>query len=110
MDVVMKEWGLYEVLRDYSNVKVKILIIKPNQETSYQKHLYRSESLVIVQGMAEIWCEHKPVILRKNQLIFIEKDCNYQIINVLNDEDLIICETQIGDKCLEEDVVLYEKS
>lgn len=45
-----KEWGEYTVLKASWNEKTKELILNPGKSTSYQRHNYREESLLVVQG------------------------------------------------------------
>ena len=50
----VRPWGYYDILLDSDYCKVKKLVIKPKEQTSYQYHHHREESWTIVQGFANI--------------------------------------------------------
>ena len=70
---VYRPGGSFEVLLTKKNYQVKKLIINPQQKISLQKHLYRSENWIIVQGKAKITKNNKNFKLVKNQSISIPK-------------------------------------
>lgn len=48
--VETRPWGTYEVLLDAENVKVKRIVVNPNQRLSYQYHHKRREQWTVVEG------------------------------------------------------------
>jgi len=104
---VYRPWGSFEVLLTKKNYQVKKLIINPQQKISLQKHLYRSENWIIVQGKAKITKNNKNFKLVKNQSISIPKKTIHRIENI-GKETLIIIEVQSGERLLEEDIIRLE--
>ena len=51
---VDRPWGYYTVVEEQENYSVKILHIKPGEETSYQRHSLRFEIVTLLEGTVEI--------------------------------------------------------
>ncbi len=98
-----RPWGYFEVLYEGENYKVKKLVIKPGQRTSLQKHLKRSEYLVVVN---KYYKKTKIDEINKGDFFIIKKEQRHRLSNETN-EDLIIIETQVGD-CDENDIIRIE--
>ena len=104
---VYRPWGSFDVLLTKKNYQVKKLIINPQQKISLQKHLYRSENWIVVQGRAKITKNNKNYILTKNQSISIPKKTIHRVENIGKDP-VIIIEVQSGEKLLEGDIIRLE--
>jgi len=104
---VYRPWGSFDVLLTKKNYQVKKLIINPQQKISLQKHLYRSENWIIIQGRAKITKNNKNYILTKNQSISIPKKTIHRVENIGKDP-VIIIEVQSGEKLLEGDIIRLE--
>ena len=49
-----RPWGSYTVLNKGTGFKVKLVEVAPGKRLSLQKHNYRSEHWVVVEGEAKI--------------------------------------------------------
>ena len=61
LEVGVRPWGLYYVLEDKPNFKVKKIVVNSDCRLSLQSHKHRSEHWVVVSGTAT-------VEVRKNEL------------------------------------------
>ena len=104
---VYRPWGSFEVLLTKKNYQVKRLVINPKQKISLQKHKYRSEHWVVVNGLATVTKNNKIYNLKKNQSIDIPKGSKHRVENKQN-LPLVIIEIQTGDKLLENDIIRFE--
>jgi mannose-1-phosphate guanylyltransferase len=114
---VDRSWGYYRVLEEIgSNFKVKELVVNPHSRLSMQRHQYRSEFWLIMEGTAKIYTiEIDPrtgeeIVLLRGMSIWtkftnaaISVNEWHQLSNETN-EPLKILEIQYGEKCVEEDI------
>lgn len=98
-----RDWGSWNILKDYQETKVKDIIVVPGKSLSYQRHQHRSEFWHIVQGKAKVWLNNSAKTMRKHQNVFIPVGTWHQLINI-GPELLIVAEIQYGAKCIEEDI------
>jgi mannose-1-phosphate guanylyltransferase/mannose-1-phosphate guanylyltransferase/mannose-6-phosphate isomerase len=101
-----RPWGSFEVLRDESNFKSKLIKVLPGQKISYQSHEKRAENWVIVKGKAKVILDEKEIILNVGQSIFIPTKAKHRIENIGN-EVLEFVEVQTGTYFGEDDIVRY---
>ena len=106
-NTVERSWGYYKVLSDQTYYKVKELVINPGKSISLQKHLYRSEYWVVVSGEADCECDDESFNMRKGENTIIREGEVHKITNN-QDEHLVIVEVQMGDKCVEDDIIRYD--
>ena len=71
----MTRWGMYDVLLDLPQLKVKILTIAPGKELSLQRHELRSEFFFMPNGeirmnLPGVW--HAPVAPPDRELVILE--------------------------------------
>ena len=78
---ILRPWGNYDSLFNKDNWKVKLIEVKPKQSLSLQKHKYRSEHWVIVDGIAEVEIEDKKFILTSNQSTYIPIGSKHRLSN-----------------------------
>ena len=104
---VHKPWGSYTNIFSHGNYKIKLLIINPFEELSYQSHKYRSEHWVVVNGTASIILDDKKIELKKNMSIFIPAKSKHQLMNNKKNR-LEIIEVQIGSYLGEDDIIRYK--
>jgi mannose-1-phosphate guanylyltransferase/mannose-6-phosphate isomerase len=104
---VKRPWGSYTILLDTDRVKVKRIIVNPGQRISLQKHSFRQEHWVCIDG-------HGQVTLN-NQIIPIERTAEVEIpaesvhrLECTGQEPLVIIETQIGSYFGEDDIIRLE--
>ena len=104
---VYRPWGSFEVLLTKKNYQLKRLKINPKQKISYQKHRYRSEHWIVVDGIACITKNNKVYNLKKNQSIDIPKGAKHRVENKTL-KPIVIIEIQSGEKLLENDIIRFE--
>jgi mannose-1-phosphate guanylyltransferase len=114
---IERSWGYYRVLEEIGpNFKVKELVVNPHSKLSMQRHQYRNEFWIIMEGTASIYTIEldpftgKEIILRRGMStwskftnVTISKNDWHQLSNE-TDEPLKILEIQYGEKCVEEDI------
>tara|TARA_B110000503_G_scaffold141104_1_gene233693 strand:- start:262 stop:1662 length:1401 start_codon:yes stop_codon:yes gene_type:complete len=99
-----RPWGRYDILFQNNFLKVKKLIILPNQSISLQYHNQRSEHWIVVSGLADVYIDGKNSSLKAGQSIDISKKSHHSVSNKTN-EKLIIIEVQMGDYFGEDDII-----
>jgi mannose-1-phosphate guanylyltransferase len=104
---VMRPWGSYTVLLDTDRVKVKRLVVMPGQRISLQKHKFRQEHWVCIDG--------KGVVTLDDTQIDFERTVEVQVpalavhrLQCVGDDPLVVIETQIGTYFGEDDIIRLE--
>jgi mannose-6-phosphate isomerase-like protein (cupin superfamily) len=97
-------WGIYKVLIELQGIKVKLLIINPQERLSLQYHQKRSEHWMIIKGTAYVELNEEEKELSEGDSIFIPSFARHRISNYGN-EALEILEVQLGDYLGEDDIV-----
>lgn len=107
--VAERDWGNWSVLKEYDDtVKVKELVVTPNQKLSFQRHQKRNELWFVAKGKGQIRHgadEDNTIVdnIHKFDIINIEATDWHQLINN-SDSDLHIVEIQWGLQCTESDI------
>ncbi len=102
-----RPWGRFEVLRDESYFKSKIIRVEPGHKLSYQSHEKRAEHWVIVRGQAVVTLNGQEHQLKAGDHIFIPQKAKHRVHNRGLDA-LEFIEVQIGDYFGEDDITRYE--
>ena len=66
-----RPWGMYEVLLDSPECKVKRITVAPGQRLSYQYHYKRKEIWTVVKGNLTIVLDHLLQILPIQLLLLL---------------------------------------
>lgn len=103
---IIRPWGFYTVINKGKGFRVKLVHVLPLKRISLQKHNFRSEHWVIVQGTAKITNGKKTLILKKNQSTYIPKKGIHRIENCKN-LPLKLIEIQCGECLTESDIVRF---
>jgi len=104
-----RNWGEFRTLLTQSNVKVKELLIEPNQGISFQRHLHRSEVWFIYEGTCKVYFQPDEAqkinlfTLSTGDLFEIPLLAKHQIIND-SDSACRIIEIQHGKRVDEFDI------
>ena len=99
-----RPWGQFTNIFVGKNFQVKELVVKSGGVLSLQKHKYRSENWVVVEGKANITLNKKNIILHKSDSIFIPQGAVHRIQN--REKSLLkIIEVQTGSYLGEDDIV-----
>ncbi|MEQ1723732.1 MAG: mannose-1-phosphate guanylyltransferase/mannose-6-phosphate isomerase [Pseudobdellovibrio sp.] len=102
-----RPWGRFEVLRDESYYKSKIIRVEAGQKISYQSHAKRSEHWVIVKGEAVVVLNEKEHVLKQGEHVFIPQGTKHRIMNRTTSLVEFI-EVQVGTYFGEDDIVRYQ--
>ncbi len=100
-------WGQWEVLLTEQKYKVKRIIVLPGHRLSYQKHAFRSEHWVAVQGQGVITLDGMEIILNPGEAIDIIAEAAHRASN-RGDEPFVFIEVQRGNYLEEDDIVRLE--
>jgi mannose-1-phosphate guanylyltransferase/mannose-6-phosphate isomerase len=104
---VHRPWGVYTVLEEGHNFKIKCIVVNPGAKLSMQMHKYRSEHWVVVSGIAKITNGTHEIQLEANQSTYIPKTHQHRLENPGN-LPLKIIEVQCGEYVGEDDIVRFD--
>jgi len=99
-----RPWGQFTNIFVGKNFQVKELVVKPGAILSLQKHKYRSENWVVVEGKANVTLNKKKIILHESDSIFIPQGAIHRIEN-RQKSILKIIEVQTGTYLGEDDII-----
>jgi mannose-1-phosphate guanylyltransferase/mannose-1-phosphate guanylyltransferase/mannose-6-phosphate isomerase len=102
-----RPWGRFEVLRDESYFKSKIIRVEPGQKISYQSHEKRAEHWVIVRGEAVVTLDDREHVVKTGENIFIPMRAKHRIHN-RTDSIVEFVEVQVGTYFGEDDIKRYQ--
>ena len=94
----------YESLSQGDSYQVKRIHVHPGSHLSLQKHRYRSEHWVVIQGTAGIHCDGKEFSLQPNESTFIPLGAVHRLSND-TDKAVEIIEVQNGSYLGEDDII-----
>ena len=100
---MIKHWGYYIVLFKDKHFKVKLLVISPKKQFSLQRHNFRSEHWIVVEGCGEVILDDSSFLLKENHSVYIKRKQLHQLKNPL-DSKLKVIEIQYGVKLKESDI------
>ena len=100
---VKRPWGSYTVLNKGAGFKVKLVEVSPKKRLSLQKHNYRSEHWVVVEGEAKITNGRNILVLKHNESTYIPKKGIHRLENP-GKKLLKIIEVQCGALLKESDI------
>ena len=102
-----RPWGNFESLLKEKQWQVKLIEVKPNQKISLQKHKYRSEHWIVVNGIAKVEINGKQILLNENQSTYIPQGSKHRLSNP-GKSNLKIIEIQTGSYIGEDDIERFE--
>lgn len=102
-----RPWGRFEVLKDSSYYKSKILRADPGQRLSYQSHEKRSEHWIIVKGEPTVILNDQEIKLKAGEHVHIPQGVKHRLIN--NTTEVVEwIEVQTGTYFGEDDIQRYQ--
>jgi mannose-1-phosphate guanylyltransferase len=113
LEIGVRPWGVYYVLEDNQNYKVKKIVVNPNHRLSLQSHKHRSEHWVVVSGTATVEVrngkneENWMFDLHPNQSTYIGIGVKHRLSNY-GRIPLVIIEVQVGEYTGEDDIERFE--
>lgn len=102
-----RPWGLYVVLANEHDMKVKRITVRPGHRLSLQRHQKRDEHWFIHHGTALVTLDGEDHKLTSGQSINIPRNSVHRIANV-GDLDVVFVEIQTGDYFGEDDIERLE--
>lgn len=102
-----RPWGEYEILRDESYFKSKLIRVEPGQQISYQSHTKRSEHWIIVKGEAIVILNDEEIKRKTGEHVYIPVGAKHRIINRTTSMVEFV-EVQVGSYFGEDDIVRYQ--
>lgn len=106
-EVESRPWGMYEVLLDSPECKVKRISVAPESRLSYQYHFKRQEQWTITKGTLTIILDGEKVFRSAGESIKIPKGAKHRAWNE-TDELVQFIEVQTGEYFGEDDIVRVE--
>ena len=106
-EVESRPWGMYEVLLDSDECKVKRITVAPGQKLSYQYHHKRQEQWTVIKGNLTIILDDDKVFRAPGESIKIPLGARHR---AWNETDGIVqfIEVQTGTYFGEDDIVRIE--
>jgi mannose-1-phosphate guanylyltransferase/mannose-6-phosphate isomerase len=104
---VFRPWGSYESIDCGSNYQVKRISVNPGARLSLQRHQFRAEHWVVVQGQAKVHVDGQDHLLNANDSIYIPKAAVHCLANE-TEEMLYLVEVQSGSYLGEDDIERLE--
>ena len=98
-----RPWGQWRVLDIQPNVVVKKLFLNPHSRISLQRHQYRSERWIVINGTATVRCGDDTVQLGVGESASIPCGSIHRLSNETA-EPLCLIEIQLGEVLSEEDI------
>lgn len=98
-----RPWGLWRVLDIQPNVVVKKLYLNPYSRISLQRHKFRSERWIVINGTATVRCEDTVKHLGVGESTSIPCGNIHRLSNETA-EPLCLIEIQLGEILSEEDI------
>ncbi len=109
MESAEPPWGKWEVLLSEPGYKVKRITVKPGQRLSYQKHEWRQEHWVAVEGEGIVVLDGEEIILKPGAAVDIPAKAAHRAINP-GVKPFVFIEVQRGSYLGEDDIVRLEDS
>ena len=107
LEVDSRPWGMYEVLLDAIDCKVKRITVAPGKRLSYQSHKHREENWVVVRGILTVVKEGIEHTIYPGESIFIPQGDKHRAWNK-TEKPVQFIEVQTGDYFGEDDIIRYE--
>jgi len=100
---VYRPWGTYDSVDSGPNYQVKRISVNPGARLSLQRHQFRAEHWVVVQGQAKVHVGGQDHLLNANDSIYIPKGAVHCLANETQ-EALHLVEVQSGSYLGEDDI------
>lgn len=106
-NAVKRPWGNYLVISKGQGFKVKVIEVLPHKRLSLQRHKFRSEHWVVVEGTAKVTCGSEVRLVNSNESIFVSASRLHRLENP-KDKVLKIVEVQSGSYLEEDDIERFD--
>jgi mannose-6-phosphate isomerase len=106
-EVESRPWGMYEVLLDALECKIKRITVAPDSRLSYQYHYKRKETWTVIKGNLTIVLDGEKLFREPGQSVTIPLGAKHRAWNE-TDEIVQFIEVQTGESFEEDDIVRIE--
>ena len=104
---VFRPWGFFNLIEKEKNWQVKEIHVKPHASLSLQKHKFRSEHWIILEGKGKVEIDGITKILKKNESTYIPIKAKHRLSNPYK-KPLVLIEVQSGEYLGEDDIIRYD--
>jgi len=103
-----RPWGYFEVLEEdqINPYKIKTIYVKANQQFSFQRHEYREEHWIVLEGDGILTTSTYNTNVRRGDYIHIRRNELHRMS--AGEFGIKFAEVQIGSVCDEEDIIKIE--
>ena len=98
-----RPWGTWQVLDIMPKAVVKKIVVEPGCRISLQRHRFRSERWIVVEGAATVQKDDEVFTLHPGQCAFLPQMCKHRLSNEGTVPATLI-EIQYGEMLSEEDI------
>jgi cytidyltransferase-like protein len=98
-----RDWGHFDILKDYPGCKLKEIVVEPNHCLSYQQHDHREELWLVREGSGTVIIDEQAQLIYTGDYVHVPRGSWHQLING-GKSQLKIIEIQYGTKCDETDI------
>jgi mannose-1-phosphate guanylyltransferase len=102
-----RPWGHYDSIDNGEYFQVKRITVNPGASLSLQMHHHRAEHWVVINGVAEVICGDKTLLLSENESTYIPVGLKHRLSNP-GSVPLQIIEVQSGSYLGEDDIVRFD--
>ena len=102
-DTDTRPWGRWVVLDMTPQLVVKKLVVEPGKRISLQRHRYRSERWIVMQGEAVVQRGEEQVRLAPGDGVLIPQNVRHRLTNE-SDQEVMLLEIQFGELLSEDDI------
>lgn len=98
-----RPWGTWEVLAAEASYVVKRIVVSPNKRISLQRHRFREEHWIVVDGSGLVIRDGEQIAISPGSYVHLPLSCVHRIQNN-SDVDLVFIEVQRGSVLDENDI------
>ncbi len=103
----VRPWGVYHVLDEGPDFKVKRIEVSPGGRLSLQSHRHRGEHWTVVRGIATVTVDDRKLTLKRAEAVYIPVGAKHRLEN-LEAEVLEIIEVALGSYVGEDDIIRHD--
>lgn len=98
-----RPWGHFEDLREETDYKIKLIVVRPGHRLSLQRHRRRNEHWVVASGRADVEVGERSLQLGPGESVDVPRLAWHRLGNS-GSEDLVLLELQMGEYFGEDDI------
>jgi mannose-1-phosphate guanylyltransferase/mannose-1-phosphate guanylyltransferase/mannose-6-phosphate isomerase len=102
-----RPWGRFDVMKDFSHFKSKVIEVNPGSQISYQSHAKREEHWIITKGEGVVVLNEVEIPVQRGSYVKIPLGAKHRIKNQ-GAAALEFVEVQLGSYFGEDDIVRYQ--